>query len=180
MPEASESCLQLPLRASRRSRTSASSGLFMAQSIAKLCAVRKQHFAHLPTQSIAMSTKTLNQRLADNLLRLMRAKGLSQNALGKKAKISPRALANYVDPAPLPTSKGRERSANLAHVDALAAALEVNPYALLADQAESDAQAQQILQAVMGAMSKPAPDQPSQEASAAPHATPRKLQVNAK
>lgn len=83
-----------------------------------------------------MPSKTLNQILAENLQTLMDAQGLSQNALGAKAGVSPRTVANYLAPADAHTqpSSGKERSAKLAEVQMLAAALGVHPVVLLVDK----------------------------------------------
>lgn len=85
-----------------------------------------------------MPPKTLNQVLAENLAALMRDLGVSQNALGASAGLSPRTISNYLAPQEAGTqpSSGKERSAKLAEVQMLADALGVHPLALLTDPGE--------------------------------------------
>ena len=82
-----------------------------------------------------MSKKSANQVLAENLQRLMQARGLSNLALGKKAGIAPNTIANYLNTNPQITSTGKERSAKLAEVERLAVALGVTLLDLLTDGA---------------------------------------------
>lgn len=84
-----------------------------------------------------MAKLTLNQLLAENLANLMRIKGISANALGASAGLSPRTLANYLKTDHNPTAKGKERSAKLTEVEKLASALGVSPVELFAAVPES-------------------------------------------
>ncbi len=108
-----------------------------------------------------MAGKTMNQVLGENLRALMTERGLSANALGPKAGLSPNTVGNYLkaadrDPETMPTT-GKERSAKLAEVEMLAAALGVSPLALLTDRAELERQAAAISALVMKAMGAEGP-----------------------
>lgn len=85
-----------------------------------------------------MPPKTLNQVLAENLRRLRDERGMSNNTLGAKAGVSPRTIANYLAPEEAGTqpTSGKERSAKLAEVQLIAAALGVHPVVLLTDSSE--------------------------------------------
>lgn len=127
--------------------------------IAKFCGMRKRPFADYTQQSLAMAAKSLNQVLGENLLALMTARNISANALGPVAGLAPNTIGNYLKAASgdrevNPTS-GKERSAKLAEVEMLAAALNVEVLSLLTDKDATAAKAQQIAAAAMAAMSAP-------------------------
>jgi transcriptional regulator with XRE-family HTH domain len=105
----------------------------MRHSIAKLCAGSKQHFAQPFPHIAAMGKLSLNRLLAVNLKREMKARGLNERSLGAMADVAPNTVGNYTEDAPSFTSKGKERSADLAVVERIAGALRINPLALLTD-----------------------------------------------
>lgn len=99
-----------------------------------------------------MAGPPLNQTLARNLRTLMAARKISANRLGAKAKVSPRTIANYLagdaeDAAPAGAS-GKDRSAKLAEIERLAAALDVPPVALLMNASDVAALADLLSAAV--------------------------------
>lgn len=103
--------------------------------IAKFCASYTQHFAHQATDSGLMNRKSLNQSLALNLERIMRARNLSARQLGQMTGLAPNTIGNYLKATGDQfTSKGKERSAKLTEVQRLADALNVDPLHLLFDQ----------------------------------------------
>ena len=125
-----------------------------------------------------MAGKTMNQVLGENLKALMEARGLSANVLGPRAGLAPNTVGNYLkaaerDTDTMPTT-GKERSAKLAEVEMLAAALDVSPLALLTDRAELERQAAAISALVMKAMGADAPPAaaPPTPAAGAPEALP--------
>jgi transcriptional regulator with XRE-family HTH domain len=122
----------------------------MTPIIAKFCALRKQPIAILPPQSSAMAEKTLNQILAENLRAVLAARALSDKELGKKANVSPRTIANYKADEQEFTAKGKERSAKLAEIERIAAALDLHPLQLLTDRSEQERRAQEIAQILAG------------------------------
>lgn len=82
--------------------------------------------------------KSLNQLLRENLTRLMAEREISQNALGRLVGVSPRTIGNYVaENNGFTVSRGRERSARLVEVEAVARALRVPPTYLLTDNVRS-------------------------------------------
>jgi transcriptional regulator with XRE-family HTH domain len=111
--------------------------------ISKFCADNKQHFAEPVTQSIAMQQTHLNQALARALDKLMRDRGISNNELGKRAKIAPNTIANYRRIEPAFTSKGKPQSAKLTEIEMIAAALDVNPLSFFSAAEDAPAKAQQ-------------------------------------
>lgn len=91
-----------------------------------------------------MAQKSLNQILALSLRRLMAERGLSENELGRRAKVAPNTIGNYCNPDPQYTSKGKERSAKLAEIDRIAVALGVPALTLLTDPEELERREQAI------------------------------------
>lgn len=81
-----------------------------------------------------MARDSLNRTLSIVLDRLMRERGLSNNELGRKAKVAPNTVANYRDQESAFTAKGKPRSAKLAEVEQIADALGIDPLDLLVDQ----------------------------------------------
>ena len=130
------------------------------RSIAKLCASDKQPIAMHGWQSLAMGKKTLNQLLGENLQALMTQRGLSANVLGPKAGLAPNTVGNYLkaDPASVGSvinpKTGKERSAKLAEVEMLAAALGVHPLALLTDPESLQAMAKQMAEAAVSSLGR--------------------------
>lgn len=89
-----------------------------------------------------MSSKSLNQLLAENLTRLMEARQLTNKALAAKAGVAANTIANYKRGAsPAFTARGKSRSAKLLEVERLAEALNVDPLLLLTD---AEAQARRV------------------------------------
>lgn len=80
-----------------------------------------------------MGKPSLNRLLAVNLKREMKARNLNERSLGALADVAPNTVGNYTEEAPSFTSKGKERSADLAVVEKIAAALKIDPLALLVD-----------------------------------------------
>lgn len=80
-----------------------------------------------------MPKQSANQILARNLNLYISRSGISNLALGRKAKIAANTIANYRKTDPLVTSTGKERSAKLAEVERLAGALGVSVVDLLSD-----------------------------------------------
>jgi transcriptional regulator with XRE-family HTH domain len=121
-----------------------------AHSIAKFCAVGKQHFAHLLPQSNAMEQRPLNQVLADRLTAAMEARGLSNNRLGKLAGVAPNTIANYKrrDKDSF-TTKGKDQSAKLLEIERIATALGIFPLDLLSDKPGPDTSPQAQALAVL-------------------------------
>lgn len=81
-----------------------------------------------------MIKKSLNRLLAENLSREMLARGISANELGRMVGVSPRTIGNYLalDPAITPHT-GKERSAKLFEVEAVARKLGIPALSLLTD-----------------------------------------------
>lgn len=84
-----------------------------------------------------MTRKTLNQTLAENLSREMARQKLTAKALALKAGVAPNTVGNYLRSDGTDyTASGKERSAKLAEVERIAAALGVSPLSLLTDHEE--------------------------------------------
>lgn len=129
---------------------------------AKFCAPVKQPIASHGPQSLAMARKSLNQVLAENLRSLMGDHGLSAAELGRRAKVAPNTIGNYLRlDEPQHTARGKERSAKLTEVEAIAAVLGIHPMALLTDPAEQQARAHQIAQLLAGDLPVPPSAPPS-------------------
>jgi transcriptional regulator with XRE-family HTH domain len=110
--------------------------------------------------------KTLNQILAANLRAQMEKKGLSANALGKLAGLSPRTIANYLrgdDPEAPASKSGKKRSAKLEEVEMLAAGLEVPAQALLVDADTVQQVVQRAAADLMTEINRGATDHPKAE-----------------
>jgi transcriptional regulator with XRE-family HTH domain len=138
----------------------------MIPMIAKFCAPRKQPIAMQSAQSSAMVKKTLNQILAENLKAVLAARSLSAKELGKKARVSPRTIGNYTADEQAFTASGKERSAKLAEIERIAAALDVHPLQLLTDRAEQERRALEIAQILAGQV----PDKPGAQEKRIRHA----------
>lgn len=115
----------------------------MPATLAKLCSNDKQHFAYMVGQSprmVATPPKSINQVLADNLAHWMKERKFeSQQALANKCGLSQRTISNYLNPSlRTGTSKGKEPSAKLAELGALAAALNIEVWQLLRDLSPAD------------------------------------------
>lgn len=82
-----------------------------------------------------MTRKSLNQSLALNLERIMRARNLSARQLAQMTGLAPNTIGNYLKASGDQfTSTGKERSAKLTEVQRLADALNLDPLHLLFDQ----------------------------------------------
>lgn len=78
------------------------------------------------------SDDSINEVLAENLAYFMAQKGWKQPQLAAASGVSQRSISNYLNPSRRdPTASGREASAKLAEVQALARALEVEPWELI-------------------------------------------------
>lgn len=84
-----------------------------------------------------MTKKTANQILAERLAHFMKLRGMNNSKLGSKAGIAANTVANYLVKTPLVTATGKERSAKLAEIEKLAAALEVSIVDLLTEPQEN-------------------------------------------
>lgn len=113
-----------------------SSSVPMPASIAKLCAPRKQHIASAARHSAAVTRKTLNAILAENLTRILEERGLSDSQVARIAGVAANTVGNYKRGASEFTSSGKERSAKLTEVESIARALGVPPIQLLTDADE--------------------------------------------
>lgn len=102
------------------------------QIIAKLCYEYKQHFAWTCAETWRMSKKPINDVLAENLAAFMNEKELTQAKLGKLAGIGQTTVSLYLNPGRRqPGKSGKEPSAKLSEVEALANALGVEVWELL-------------------------------------------------
>jgi len=82
-----------------------------------------------------IQTSALNLALAANLARVMSTRSISQYALAKKSGIAQSTISLYLNPDAR-QSKRRPRSAKLAEIEILAAALDVSPLDLLQPETE--------------------------------------------
>lgn len=99
-----------------------------------------------------MPSKSLNQILAERLSSLMEKRGLSDMQLGKLAGVAANTVGNYrkADGSQYTTS-WKERSAKLAEVERIAAALDVHPLYLLTDPEQQARRVEALADAILAA-----------------------------
>ena len=107
-------------------------------SVANFCGVSKRQIAAPISHDAAFMDKSMNQVLAESLVRLMAERGLNYTSLAKLAKVAPNTIKHYCRNSgeDFTPAKGKERSATLSIVERLADALGVDPLALLTDEEE--------------------------------------------
>jgi hypothetical protein len=91
---------------------------------------------------------TLNQRLARNLAKVMHDRDLTNVKLGEMAGVAANTVGNYLRPVKQEvegTPGGKERSARLFEVEAIALALDLDPLALLSDDPDKPGEARSEL-----------------------------------
>ena len=127
-------CFHAPRLRCNASRTSTSRGVLMAASIAKFCATSKQHFAPLTKDSQGMAGDSIVFVVARALEWHMREAKLTETALGKRAGVSPRTVANFLRPEKREISaSGKVPSGKLTELEMIATALGVSFVDLVTD-----------------------------------------------
>ncbi len=91
----------------------------------------KEHFPYWAGHPRAMSGKTINQVVADNLRYWMAQAKMTQAALAEKAGVDQKTISNYLNPEQRTEgSRGKEPSARLSELDKVARALRVELWQL--------------------------------------------------
>lgn len=116
------------------------------QIIAKFCADSKQHIAPTSRNALPMGKTPINQRVAANLRWYMDQAGLTESALGKRAKLSPRTIGNFLHPEKRTTgARGKPPSGKLAELESIADALGLDMVALIVESSDADREANRRL-----------------------------------
>lgn len=116
----------------------------MRSSVAKFCAKNKQHFAREPQDIQRMADESIVHVVARAINWHMKRLELTESALGKKAKVSPRTVGNFLRPEKREVSaSGKVPSGKLTELEMIAAALGVSFVDLVQDQTP-EAREQQV------------------------------------
>lgn len=111
----------------------------MRGTLAKYCLPRKHHFAWPSAQTWAMSSKSANHVLAENLAAAMAAKGMTQSDLARASGVGQTTISLYLRPGDRqPSASGKQASAKLAEVEQIAKALGIEYWQLLKPQDAGD------------------------------------------
>ena len=103
--------------------------------IAKLCAECKQHFAPWVRNSLRMAQNDINQVVARSLRWYMDQAETTEKALGAKAGVSARTVANFLRPENrVAGSRGKEPSGTLTELARIADALHITVADLVIDE----------------------------------------------
>jgi transcriptional regulator with XRE-family HTH domain len=111
----------------------------MELSIAKFCATNKQHFAPARRKTCRMVKKSVAEVVSEALrFHMGRATPpITEKALGARAGVSPRTVANFLRPATrAPSASGKQPSGKLTELEMIATALGISIADLVTDMSE--------------------------------------------
>ncbi|HET8706288.1 MAG TPA: helix-turn-helix transcriptional regulator [Pseudomonadales bacterium] len=139
-----------------------------APSIAKFCALRKQHFAPADRKNLLMDKKPIVQIVAESLAWHMHDKKTNAKALGIKAGVSPRTVGNFLKPTGrVSGASGKVPSGKLTELEMIAKALDITVADLVTDMSPEEREKRQRFEKAYAIMNGSNGGQPSKDPGSA-------------